>query len=85
MKPSADRGLVEEAIVRGCHAFLTRDRKILAKAPHLAQMGLLAVSPTGLRDELAFSGELGMVAGADGCMCDNHKWHHLARACRVAA
>lgn len=85
MKRSTDRALVEEAVVRGCHVFLTRDRKILAKALYLRQMGLLVVSPTGLLDELALSGELGMVAGADGCMCDNHKWQHLKRACRAAA
>jgi hypothetical protein len=40
MKPSADRLLVEEAITRGCHVFLTRDKKILKHGESLARLGL---------------------------------------------
>ena len=85
MRPSADRTLVEEAIVRSCHVFLTRDKKILRYGPGLASLGLCAMRPTQLLDALAESGEVERPGGADGTVCDNHKWTHLrSAAARVA-
>jgi hypothetical protein len=84
MKPSADRTLVEEAVVRGCHVFLTRDRKILQRRPDLAQVGIVPTRPTDLLDALSDSGETEQPLGADGMICDNHKWMHLETATREA-
>ncbi len=80
MRPSADRTLVEDAIVRGCHVFLTRDKKIIRHGQPLAALGIAALRPTELLDTLAASGELGRPGGADGMICDNHKWKHLEAA-----
>ena len=84
MKPSADRTLVEEAVMRGCHVFLTRDRKILQRRANLALMGIMAMRPTDLLDALSDSGETEQPLGADGMICDNHKWMHLKAATRGA-
>ena len=84
MKPSADRTLVEEAVVHGCHVFLTRDRKILQRRADLALVGIMAMRPTDLLDALSDSGETEQPLGADGMICDNHKWMHLEAATRGA-
>jgi hypothetical protein len=84
MKASADRRLVEEAVVRGCHVFLTRDRKILQRHPDLSLVGIVAMRPTDLLDALSDSGETEQRLGADGMICDNHKWMHLEAATREA-
>ena len=84
MKPSADRTLVEEAVVHGCHVFLTRDRKILQRRADLTLGGITAMRPTHLLDALSDSGETEQPLGADGMICDNHKWMHLEAATREA-
>ena len=84
MKPSADRTLMEEAVVRGCHLFLTRDKKILQRRADLALVGIMAMRPTDLLDALSDSGETEQPLGADGMICDNHKWMHLKAATRGA-
>lgn len=82
MCESVDRDLVAEAVLSGCHVFLSRDRKhVLRHRGDLRAFGIVAVSPTELIDELAFSGELGAVFGADGLVCDSHKWGHLWSVC----
>lgn len=80
MTSAADRALLEEAIVRGCHVFLTRDKKVLKHGPRLAVLGLAAMSPGELLDALLESGEMNWPMGPDGAICDNHKWIHLERA-----
>ena len=73
MKPSADRTLVEEAVVHGCHVFLTRDRKILQRRADLTLGGIAAMRPTHLLDALSDSGETEQPLGADGMICDNQQ------------
>jgi hypothetical protein len=84
MKPSADRTLVEEAVVRGCHVFLTRYRKILQRRPDLALVGIVAMRATDLQEALSDSGEAEQTFGVDGMVCDKHKWMHLEAATREA-
>jgi hypothetical protein len=84
MRSSPDRLLVEEAVTRGCHAFLTRDKKILARAPQIRELGLVAVSPTRLLDEVVLSDDMASLYGSDGMLCDNHKYIHLERAAQRA-
>lgn len=80
MNPSPDRALLEEAIVRGCHVFLTRDQKVIRHRVRLASLGIASMAPSGLLDALFETGEMNSVAGPDGAICDNHKWQHLEAA-----
>jgi hypothetical protein len=73
---------LEKAVVRGCHVFLTRDRKILQRRADLALVGIVPMRPTHLLDALSDSRETEQPLGADGMMCDNHKWMHLKAATR---
>lgn len=78
MAASADRDLVEEAVARGCHVFLTRDKRILRHDDYLSSLlGIRALRPTSLEAHLAQSGELFTPYGAEGIVCDNHKWLHV--------
>lgn len=78
IRPARDRRLVEEAIVAGCHVFLTRDEgDILPHHSVLRTRGLVALTPLDLLTELLVSGELGRPFGADGLVCDSHKAVHL--------
>lgn len=75
----SDRRLVLAALTSGCHAFLTRDRRILSNTPLLASHGLLVVTPRGMVDILVAAGEAGFSAG--GVLPDSHKSVHLMAAC----
>ncbi|MDQ3533455.1 MAG: hypothetical protein M3456_14015 [Actinomycetota bacterium] len=77
MSRSFDHDLVEQAIVSGCHDFLTRDQGILRHAESLEALGLRVVRPCDLWDDLLYAGELSNPVGPDGMACDSHKWHHL--------
>jgi hypothetical protein len=73
-----DRKLVEEAIMRGCHVFLTRNRDVLDHADHLSAIGLAASTPSELSNEF-LSSDAGNIFGADGMVADNHRWVHWTR------
>jgi len=73
---TTDAELVALAIGAGCHVFLTRDRQLSRKRELFKQWGMAVMRPTELIDELAFNDGLS-VWGADGGVCDNHKWIHL--------
>jgi hypothetical protein len=73
-----DRKLVEEAIICGCHVFLTRDRDILDHANQLSTLGLSVSTPAELSIEF-LSSDASNVYGADGMVADNHKWVHWMR------
>lgn len=85
MKPSPDRLLVEEAITRGCHVFLTRDRKILGCGSQIRRLGLVVIPPTGLLDAIIRSADMSSPMGADGMVCDSHKLIRLERVARSAS
>jgi hypothetical protein len=73
-----DRGVVNEALARGCHIFLTFDKGILKRSGKLASLGLLALTPIGLLDALASADELtGHASPCAGIWPDSHKFHHL--------
>lgn len=78
-----DRTLVRQAVQAGVHAFLTRDRRVLACAAAFRPLGLRIVSPQDLLELLA-------ACGALCCMTERRQLHwpfpdlqrvtHLARA-----
>lgn len=76
-----DRELVSLAIEAGCHVFLTRDKLLLKRAEHVARYWVAVVSPTGLLNAVAASGELGLTSGGEFLVPDSHKLVHVMDAC----
>lgn len=56
--PGNDRALVQEAVLKGMHVFLTRDAGVLRAAPTLGALGLLLATPADLLEELTACGAL---------------------------
>lgn len=71
-----DTRLLRHAIRDGCHVFLTRDRGISRKAARLRSYGIAVLRPSELVDLLAEGDDLTFL-GAEGGVCDSHKWMHL--------
>lgn len=81
LSPGTDRELVALAVDAGCHVFLTRDKALLKKVEHVARYWVALITPTGLLDALAASGELDLTAAGDFLIPDSHKFHHVMGAC----
>jgi hypothetical protein len=75
---NTDSELMAIAIRAGCHVFLTRDIPVARRAPRLRPFGLAVMRPSDLLDQLAAANDLDLI-GAEGGVCDNHKWIHLER------
>jgi hypothetical protein len=78
IKPPRDRAITEGALAAGCHVLLTRDeRDILRHAARISALGMCALRPTDLIDELAVADQLGLPPGPS---LDTHRWIHLMEA-----
>lgn len=75
---NTDTELIAIAIRAGCHVYLTRDLPVARRAPKLRPLGLSVMRPSDLLDELAAGDDIDLI-GAEGGVCDNHKWIHLDR------
>lgn len=65
-----DRDLVEAAYDRGCHVFITEDKKVLRCNRSLVTHGLAVLTPGELLQELEDSGELESTRGGDFLLPD---------------
>jgi hypothetical protein len=75
-----DRSLMSEALLTGCHVFLTRDRVVLHRAPEMAASWLAVMSPTQLMAALRRANETSITAVGQYLMPDSHKWGHVMSA-----
>jgi hypothetical protein len=57
-KRGQDKNLVLEALDKGCHVFVTTDKKILRCHRYFMRLGLAILSPVQLLEEMDASGEL---------------------------
>lgn len=76
-----DKSLVEEAVVTGCHVFLTGDRSLKRRLGPMARKSFVQIlSPTDLLDLLAETGELSLARVGQELLPDSHKWVHIMDA-----
>jgi hypothetical protein len=77
-----DESLIDEAIMSGCHVFLTRDGRLLKRALEWADARLAVLSPVELLGALERSGNTSFVTFGCHLLPDSHKWVHVMAAHR---
>ncbi|TDB87048.1 hypothetical protein [Actinomadura sp. 7K534] len=72
-----DESLVGEAIDKGCHVFLTQDKRLRRRLHERASSSLVCImAPSALIRTLIAAGEFGP-GRYDSYLPDSHKWTHL--------